>query len=202
MEPIVLSILNPKGGVAKSTSAIHLATALERMGQTVEVWDADPQGSAFGWAQTATEVGEQLPFEVHSVNKRELRTKKAVSQIVIIDTPPAYTDVIDLAARRADLVIMPSAPSEADLEQVITGLEILPQDKPAVVLLTNANPRTVLYRKTRELLQKNGIAVFDTCIKSLQVIKTNFNHYPQELAGYDLVAQEITALFKQEENNG
>lgn len=196
METMIFSILNPKGGVAKSTSAIHLGVAFAEQGKTVEVWDSDPQGSAFGWAQTAEELGEKLPFSVYSVNKRELKTKRANAEIVLIDTPPAYADVIDLAAKRADLVIMPTAPSEADLEQVITGLEALPEGQPAAVLLTNVNERTRLYRDTREFLDKADIAVFDTPIKSLQVVKTNFNHYPRELAGYDLVAQEINNLFE------
>lgn len=199
METVILSVLNPKGGVAKSTSAIHLAVAFAEQGKSVEVWDSDPQGSAFGWAQTAEELGEKLPFEVHSVNKRELKSKQPNSEIVLIDTPPAYADVIDLAAKRADLVIMPSAPSEADLEQVITGLEALPDGKPAAVLLTNVNERTRLYRDTREFLDKSDIAVFETAIKSLQVVKTNFNHYPRELAGYDQVALEICNLFEMEE---
>ena len=40
-----IAIVNSKGGTAKTTSTICIATALAGMREVV-VWDADPQGSA------------------------------------------------------------------------------------------------------------------------------------------------------------
>src|SRR5699024_12287780 len=65
---VIVPILNTKGGVGKTTTAICLATALAGT-HTVEVWDADPQGSATEWAQMAASIDDPLPFNIEVINK-------------------------------------------------------------------------------------------------------------------------------------
>ena len=42
----VITLLNEKGGVGKTTLAIHIAAGLSLRGYTVVLVDADPQGNA------------------------------------------------------------------------------------------------------------------------------------------------------------
>lgn len=45
-KPTVISLLNHKGGVGKTTTAINLAGALEYLGHKTLIWDLDPAGNA------------------------------------------------------------------------------------------------------------------------------------------------------------
>lgn len=188
-----IGVLNSKGGVGKTTTAIHLATALSAR-YSVQVWDSDMQGSATDWAYTAQENGESLPFEVASVNYREIQRKNSEARVVFIDTPPGHSQVLNAVADRADLLIIPSKAASLDMARVWATLDALPVEQPAVVLLTHVNARTVSYQQALDALEEAQVAVFEYPVKNLEVIKTNANTCPKDLGGYELVAQELVEL--------
>ena len=114
--PKVIAILNQKGGVGKTTLAVHIATALARSKRTVLLLDADPQASALDWA--AARHGEPL-FPVVGLPKnsihKELPALAGNFDFVIIDGPPRVYNVAQSAIMASDLVLVPVQPSPYDV---------------------------------------------------------------------------------------
>jgi chromosome partitioning protein len=95
-----------KGGVGKTTTAIHLAAWLAQRGETLLI-DADPVEGALSWADAET-----LPFTISN----ELGAKPKDYEHVVVDTrgqPDAKS--LRTFAGKADLVIIPTTPSQLSL---------------------------------------------------------------------------------------
>ncbi|WP_374064888.1 ParA family protein [Corynebacterium belfantii] len=56
----IIAISNLKGGTGKTTSAVLLATAFYRAGNSVTVVDLDPQGSATEWPRWRKKQGNRF----------------------------------------------------------------------------------------------------------------------------------------------
>ena len=114
--PKVIAILNQKGGVGKTTLAVHLATAFARKKRSVLLLDADPQANALDWA--AARRGEPH-FPVVGLPKasihKELPALASNYELVIIDGPPRVYDVARSAIMASDLVLVPVQPSPYDV---------------------------------------------------------------------------------------
>ncbi len=113
---MIVSFLNQKGGVGKTTLAVNVADALVRRGLRVLVVDADPQGSALDWA--AAREGEPL-FPVVGLPRpsihKDLPAIAADYDVVVIDGPPRVYDVARSAILASDRVLIPVQPSPYDV---------------------------------------------------------------------------------------
>ncbi|MFK7739449.1 MAG: ParA family protein [Planctomycetota bacterium] len=96
MRSIVLA--NQKGGVGKTTTAIHLAHGLSLAGQRVLLLDLDPQGNATVAIQgmSSKEVGAEMPDWIHPVSDRFWLVPSAGAEAV--QSGEATLDVDQLAA--------------------------------------------------------------------------------------------------------
>ena len=58
---MIYAVVNTKGGVGKTTTAVHLATMLAKKSQNALLIDGDPQASAASWAAWRRENPEYDP---------------------------------------------------------------------------------------------------------------------------------------------
>lgn len=114
--PKVISILNQKGGVGKTTIAVHLATALARKKFRVLLLDADQQCSALDWSANRKEVAlfSVAGLPTKSIHK-ELPALATNYDFVVIDGPPRVNEVARSAISASDLVVVPVQPSPYDV---------------------------------------------------------------------------------------
>lgn len=113
---MIISLLNQKGGVGKTTLAVHIAMGLAQKGSRILLVDADPQGSALTWAENRD--GES-PFTVVGIPKptihKELPKLSKNYDHIIIDGPPRVYDVARSAALASDVILIPVQPSPYDV---------------------------------------------------------------------------------------
>jgi chromosome partitioning protein len=117
MEPMpVLSVLNQKGGVGKTTLATSIATCLSQQKQRVLLIDADNQGSSLDWKAAR---GDAPSFPVVGIPKdtihREISTLARDYDWVVIDGPPRVSAVAKSAIASSDIVVIPVQPSPYDV---------------------------------------------------------------------------------------
>ena len=95
----ILAIVNQKGGVGKTTTAVNLATAMAAVGKRVLIVDADPQGNAstgLGISRSERGVGcYELMFDGLAVGD--------VAQKTIIPDLSIITSSADLAGAEIQL---------------------------------------------------------------------------------------------------
>lgn len=113
---MIIAILNQKGGVGKTTLAVHLAAALVRSGKRVLLVDADSQGSALDWSENRP---ENPSFPVIGLPKSNLHKElPALSKdydAVLIDGPPRVNEIARAAIMASDIVLIPVQPSPYDV---------------------------------------------------------------------------------------
>ena len=194
---MIISLLNLKGGVGKTTSCIALATAAARDGKDVIVLDADPQGSATFWADNADDNDRPLPFEVNAANpatiKRAAKKFQGDSEKwAFIDCPPNGT-ILDAAQEASDFVIIPTGTGNADLVKTAETVRTMEaNDKLYAVLLTRVLTNTNGFKVAQENLENGSISFFDAAIRQKEDLKGYFGlPFGSSLYGYEDVYSEI-----------
>lgn len=146
-----LSIVSTKGGVGKTTLAVHIAVAAQKAKIPTLLIDLDPQGSAAQWAKDRSRLAEQhgrwfdTRLEVRRSFANELAEDVAEArregfELVVIDTPPHADAPAARAVEVADLVLMPVRPGYFDLHAAKATIHLVHNMKAHAFFIVNQSP--------------------------------------------------------------
>lgn len=200
---MIISFLNQKGGVGKTTLSINVAAYLAGQGNKVLLIDADKQGSSNTWAS----LREETPFQVISL-ARENMAKDALKlatefEYTIIDGPPHAETIARSCIVASDFVVLPIEPSglstwASDLTvRQVNDAQIIKENLKCGFVVSRKIGKTVIGREIRTMAAEAGIPVLKTDIEqrvsyaeSLTMGKTIFEWAPTSSASNDI--QQLT----------
>ncbi len=152
---MIISISSFKGGVGKTTTAVHIAEMLNRKTPTLLV-DGDPNESALAWQERG-----KLSFPV--INDRQLTEYAGKFKNIILDTParPTTEELVTIC-KESDIVVIPSQPDALSLDALIKLVNSLREVKADNfrVLFTLIPSLSHAGREAKELLKELSIPFF------------------------------------------
>lgn len=191
---MIITMASFKGGVGKSTSAVHVAAHLAKSAKTLLV-DGDPNRSVTRWASQG-----RLPFTVMSEAQATMHARNY--EHIVIDTK-ARPDPEDLReiAMGCHLLVLPCTPDPLSVDALLATvkeLQGLGSDRYRV-LLTIVPPRPNRDGpKAREALLEAGLPLFKAQIPRMVsfqrcILEGQTVYSPQ----YSEVGDEIESLVNQ-----
>jgi len=182
---VLIAVLNQKGGVGKSTTAVHLARWLQLQGRLVHLADLDPQQTASTWLGAADAL--TIPNSVIEASADAVLEHLPVLangfDVVVVDGPAGLSDATRAVMLLADLVLTPVQPAGADLRSAVDVLRLVSQARlirkgppDAAVFLNRTTKGTRLLAEAREVLsQLQGIRPLAAAITQRQAITDCFS---------------------------
>ncbi len=203
---MIVALLNQKGGVGKTTLALHLAGEWARRGDHVTLVDADPQGSALDWSEQRAREGLPRLFGIIGLARDTLHSEAPElarnADHVVIDGPPRVAGLMRSALLAADVILIPVQPSpfdgwaSAEILRLIEEARIFRPHLIVRFVLNRRAARTIIARETSEALADQNPPVLRSTIGQRVVFATaaQLGRLTFEIDHHSLAAKEITAL--------
>lgn len=156
MVAMLFAFTNSKGGVGKSTLAVHAAVWLAEKGMRVALVDADVQGSSSVWLKEASP--ETALFRLATPDDVLDQVPKIQEQFdhVVVDGPAGLSELTRTILLIADVTFLPCGPSVLDLRaandaiRVVRQVQSIRKGPPKAILVPNK--LQIQYRLSQELL--------------------------------------------------
>jgi len=154
---MIIALTNLKGGVGKTTLAVHLAVWLHEQGKRVQMIDADVQESSSKWM---TECCPDIPLhQFHTPDEvlENIDSIKKQCDFIVADGPAGLSEVTRSLLLKADVTLLPCGPSALDLRAVQDAIKVVRQAQN----IRNGLPKAILipnklqsqYRLSKELVE-------------------------------------------------
>jgi chromosome partitioning protein len=157
---MIIVIANSKGGVGKSTIAVHLAAWLHEQGHQVVLADCDTQQSSSDWLHEARPEIKTVRLANPDQVLDELPAIARETDYVVADGPGSNTETTRMLLLCADLAIVPCKASMLEVRALSQATKALKHSQtvrrgkpPAIIVLSMVGKN---YRLTQDM--KNAAA--------------------------------------------
>lgn len=124
---MIIGIVNPKGGVGKSTLSVHMAVWLADLGYRVVLADCDTQQSSSEWMREAAPDIQAVRMSNPDAILNELPGIAQEADFVIADGPGSNTETSRALLLRADRALVPAKASMLEVRALAKATEVLRQ---------------------------------------------------------------------------
>jgi chromosome partitioning protein len=166
---MIITIVSFKGGVGKTTTAVHLAAFLQKQGKTV-LLDGDLNRSATAWKDRGD---GKLPIDI--VDEQLSFTANDYRHFVIDTAARPAPNILKGLAERVDLIVIPTTTDGLSLDALSKTVEALREvqiDK-FRILLTMIPPKPARDGElARAAFEQAGLPVFAASIRQFKAFKT------------------------------
>src|SRR5438094_2604037 len=152
---MIIVVANSKGGVGKSTLAVHLAAWLHEQGHSVTLADCDTQHSSSEWIKEAMpDVKTVVLADPNEILDR-LPALGQQTDFVVADGPGSNTETSRALLLRGDLALVPCKASMLEVRALAQATNVLRQaqdirgGEPRAVIVLSMVGKT--YRLTQDM---------------------------------------------------
>jgi chromosome partitioning protein len=173
---MIIATTNSKGGVGKSTIAVHVALWLHEREYRIALIDSDFQHSSSQWMQ---EAAPNVPvFRMNDPDEivAEASRFRKEYEHVILDGPAGTAEVTRALLLICDTAIIPCGPSLLDVRAAALAIRVLGSAKTvrggkpdALFVCNKVQPHTRLSKDLLAFAEKIGIPVAKTPLHFRQV---------------------------------
>jgi len=167
----VLAVSQQKGGTAKSTLAVHIATVAHHAGLKALVLELDRQGTASVWFERRASPPEVLRIESHGLPQALGKLASRGIDLVVLDCPGSHSAAVTPAIKAADLVLLPARPHAVDIEASAETLATCQRlHKRYAYVLTLCPPAGSRSKEARAAFEVEGHAVAPVDITTRTIV--------------------------------